>query len=273
MGRPCKIPPAVRAYIAEHVKGVSAEDLADMTNEEFGTSYTAGEIRSYKKKNGLRSGVNFGWRRFKRGVPEYITELTPGRTTKEVARLVNERFGEGTITPKQVLAFKKNHHLHSGLEGKFKKGSVPYIKGKKLEEVLTPEGLERSKTTRYKKGNIPWTRKPIGTISKARDGYLWIKYRESRGNKGRDGWMQLHRYIWQQHNGPIPDGHIVIFLDGNRENCDIRNLAAVSKAEHIEMTRSELRSGDPDLTATGIAVAKLITTTREKKKGAAKSSQ
>lgn len=259
-----KFPPEIQEYIKEHVKDISARDLADMVNEEFGTDYTGAQIRSYKKNNGLKSGKHYGWQRFPRGLPEYMQEIIPGRSSKKVAEMVNEKFGEGTINAEQVLRYKKNHHLHSGLSGQWPKGHPSPYKGMKQEDFISPEGIERSKATRFKKGNIPWTRKPVGTITRSKDGYLWIKFRENQDGTGRDGWEQLQRYIWRQHNGPIPEGSMVIFLDGNKENCDISNLAVVTKAEHIEMMRSGLRFEDADLTETGVTIAKLKVKTREK---------
>ena len=39
------------------------------------------------------------------------------------------------------------------------------------------------------------------------------------------------RYIWEQHNGPIPKGSVVSFKDGNKLNCDIDNLFLTTQEE------------------------------------------
>lgn len=41
----------------------------------------------------------------------------------------------------------------------------------------------------------------------------------------------LHRYTWEYFNGEIPKGHIVLFIDKNRNNCDISNLKCVHQSE------------------------------------------
>ena len=41
----------------------------------------------------------------------------------------------------------------------------------------------------------------------------------------------LSRLIWAQANGPIPPGHKVIYLDGNRFNVSPDNLACLSHAD------------------------------------------
>ena len=58
------------------------------------------------------------------------------------------------------------------------------------------------------------------------DGYLWIKVRTDEG-ANKKNWIQKHRYVWEQQNGEIPDGYKIVFLDGDKMNCDISNLDCV----------------------------------------------
>ena len=39
----------------------------------------------------------------------------------------------------------------------------------------------------------------------------------------------LHHVIWEQHNGPVPAGHTVRHIDGNRNNLDPANLYLATK--------------------------------------------
>ena len=41
-----------------------------------------------------------------------------------------------------------------------------------------------------------------------------------------------HVYIWEQHNGPVPDGHDIHHINHNKLDNRIENLACVSKIEH-----------------------------------------
>ena len=79
-------------------------------------------------------------------------------------------------------------------------------------------------------------------------------------------WRMKHRIVWEEHHGKIPDGQNVIFLDGNKLNTEIENLALVTNSEHLEMNRARLRSEDPECTKSGILVARLSVATDRRKK-------
>ena len=78
--------------------------------------------------------------------------------------------------------------------------------------------------------------KPIGTILADGEGFLRIKVREGRkgeayGFGNTKIWPLLNRHVWEQHYGPIPPGHAVVFRDRDRANCAIGNLELISRAE------------------------------------------
>ena len=70
-------------------------------------------------------------------------------------------------------------------------------------------------------------------------------------------WEFLHRAVWEEHNGPIPEDMAVSFKDSNRLNCDINNLMLITRGENAALTRMGLRSEDPDLTETGLNLIRL----------------
>jgi len=118
----------------------------------------------------------------------------------------------------------------------FKKGQTPANKG--LRRPGFAPG--RMQETQFKKGQRSgmaaknWV--PVGTILPDSDGYLRIKLREAVYGKEPTGWgnpgvwPQYHRYVWEQKNGPVPKGHVVVFKDGNRKNCTLENLELISRA-------------------------------------------
>lgn len=91
---------------------------------------------------------------------------------------------------------------------------------------------------------------PIGTVTKAK-GYWKIKVADEYG-KRNSNWMLLHHYNYIKAYGEIPKGKVVIFLDGNSDNCDASNLKAVPQAVNTLLMKKGLRSIEKTVTETGI---------------------
>lgn len=81
------------------------------------------------------------------------------------------------------------------------------------------------------KGNKPHTWVPIGTERISKDGYLERKVTDD--GKGPRDFEAVHRIIWKEANGPIPDGHVIVFKDTlpKHENITIDRLECISRGE------------------------------------------
>ena len=75
-----------------------------------------------------------------------------------------------------------------------------------------------------------------------------------------------HRKVWEDHHGSIPKGHSIVFLDGDKTNYDISNLACLSKNEIARMNQNHLFTSNADLTKSGIGLTKLTNKIREVEK-------
>lgn len=113
-----------------------------------------------------------------------------------------------------------------------KKGTPPPNKGKKQKEYMSKEAIERTKATRFQKGSIPPNAVPIGYERVDKEGYIYIKV------EGKRKLVLKHRYVWEQHFGPIPKGNNIQFKDGNRQNCDIENLYIISRSNQLKLENS-----------------------------------
>ena len=98
-----------------------------------------------------------------------------------------------------------------------------------------------------------------GSVSQKKDDYQYIKLEDGT-------WTQYHRYLWEQAHGPIPPGHMVTFLDGNIQNTDLSNLALISRTEQMHLMKDDLRFDNPELTKTGILIAKVKIAAGKKEK-------
>lgn len=93
---------------------------------------------------------------------------------------------------------------------------------------------------RVKRGTI-WRSDPPGKPPK-----LVIKITD--GHAGR---MSLSRYVYTWHNGPIPEGGVIIFLDGDSTNCHISNLYCGTPLLAYQICRNiHYKSHDPEITKT-----------------------
>ena len=63
--------------------------------------------------------------------------------------------------------------------------------------------------------------------------YLWnfVMGKTHTNNAEPNVWMKVHHIVWEAHNGPIPDGHVVVFRDGNTANIEIENLHCLPRGE------------------------------------------
>ncbi len=174
---------------------------------------------------------------------EYFVRVQKGRSAKEVAKAMNDQFGI-CLNAIQIKNYRKNHGLKSGLTGHFEKGRLPHNKGKKFPNMPPNSG-------QFKKGRKPPNWVPVGTIRYTTDGYPKRKIAEP------NVWEYCHRAEWEKHNGPIPSGHSVVFLNGDKTNWDISNLACLSKGEVARMNQDGLFASDADLTRVGIGYTKL----------------
>lgn len=60
-------------------------------------------------------------------------------------------------------------------------------------------------------------------------GYIFITLPDGQGT------VAEHRYIWEQANGPIPDGYVIHHRDNNPAHNDLTNLELMSRATHAAL--------------------------------------
>jgi len=114
-------------------------------------------------------------------------------------------------------------------------------------QFCSKEGIKGKRRTAFKNGHTPWNKgksychkgslKPNHKHTANKVGQ--VSTRTSRGRSVQyikysldSPPMALHRYLYLQLIGPIPDGHIVAFLDSDTMNTELSNLKAMSRQEH-----------------------------------------
>jgi hypothetical protein len=179
---------------------------------------------------------------------KYLIENAYGITRKELTDRFNVRFS----TDKSVLTIKSwcnNRKLYSGTEGKFKKNSNPWNKGKTGDAYTSHYGLEKIMNTCQKMHEANRTA-VIGEERIIR-GVPHIRMVTGRANR-YDIWKRKRLVVWESVHGAIPKGHCVVHLDGNRLNCDLSNLTCIPKQYMTLLSKNQWFAKNPIITETAI---------------------
>jgi len=150
-----------------------------------------------------------------------------GRTIKSIctkAFSLGLRKSEEYMAGQNSPGWKPGNNL--GRATQFKKGSTPHNKGKK--------GFDpgwRARAAQFKPGSKPHNWLPVGTDRINDAGYLERKVTDT-GHTCSD-WVGVHRLLWIEHYGQIPEGHYVVFINGDKTDLRIENLEAITKREQL----------------------------------------
>lgn len=156
-----------------------------------------------------------------------LREFYPHFTTAKVAQAVGRSVGQcyrkayllGLAKTERFLASEDAGRVRRGQQNpamratQFKKGQVSWNKG------LAFEAGGRSAETRFQPGRPAEESAnylPIGSHRLSKDGYLERKVTDDRSIVPARRWTAVHRLVWSEVNGPIPDGHVVVFKPSRR---------------------------------------------------------
>jgi hypothetical protein len=163
----------------------------------------------------------------------FVRVLYTEMTLQEVTAAFN-RYFRMNVSVKQIRAMTKNHKMKSGRTGRFVKGQCSWNKG--------VTGYMGPNATSFKKGNRPKNWTPIGTERyETKDRYIKVKVAEP------NVWKFKHRLEWEKHHGPVPKGYVIVLKDGDRENCDIDNLACISRGVLAQYNKRRGHELPPEL--------------------------
>lgn len=198
--------------------------------------------------------------------PERIEQLIclyPDNTAEVVGEIMGLRLSQvynkaAGLRLTKSEAFKTSDRSGRVLKGKqdpvmaatqFKPGHRTWNSGKKGWQAVG-----RSAETQFKKGRKPEENanyQPIGSLRTSKDGYLERKVSDDTSIYPARRWVALHRLVWEAANGPIPEGHIVVFKPGTAttypEQITLDKLDCITRGEN--MRRNSFRTRNPELAA------------------------
>jgi HNH endonuclease len=251
-------------YLRTASQVLTVRELTDQYYFEFGQDKKESQIRSTLKRNKIKYGRNV---KFPPGFTlvytdeqvAFIKEKYPVMGMSQLHVEFNTLF-KTDKTETQLKSFVTRHKIPSGRTGLFEKGHDSWNKNTR--------GLTSANKTSFKKGTVPPNIKPFGHERiNAKDGYVLIKVDMTNPHTGFRGHYRLkHHVIWEEHNGPIPKGMIIRFVDGDKLNCVIANLEMVSHAEHLHLNRNGYSDTPEELKPAVKAIVQLSIKAREMEK-------
>lgn len=128
-----------------------------------------------------------------------------------------------------LRALCKRKGWHNGRDTRFTKG---HDQSPNKGKPMPPEIRAKVAPTMFKKGQRPRSWRGAGheAIDK-RQGYVWMIVDETNPYTGAPTRrVQKHRWLWEKANGPVPAGHALKCLDGNKLNTDPSNWLAVPRS-------------------------------------------
>lgn len=170
-------------------------------------------------------------------------ELYREHNLRICAEKLNEEF-QLDLSIGQLKAATGNHKIRSGRNGFFPKGNTPWNKGKAYDNP-------GSRATQFKKGNRPKTYLPVGSEVVRTDGYLAVKVADP--NK----WRLKHHLVWEAANGPVPRGHVILFLNQDKTDVRLENLTMIKRSRLAVVNQFGLLSQSAELTQSGLLVAEV----------------
>lgn len=156
---------------------------------------------------------------------QYLREHYADTLTVDIAATLG-------VTPKRVWAKANALGLHKSLEliramarartgpdhpnmaYLWAAGRTPWNKGIPGSTGHHPN----TRAAHFRPGNRPQTWVPVGS-TRIKDGILEIKYSDATGPYTRR-WVFYGRHLWEQANGPVPKGHLVVFRPGRADQQD-----------------------------------------------------
>jgi len=154
---------------------------------------------------------------------QYICEQCGGGFTRD-------KSGARPIRFCSQACYHNWRKAHNITGGQFKKGNIPWTKGRK--------GIHLSPDTEFKPGHNSKRKAPVGTVR------VRTRKRDQRPRAfvkvAQPGtWKLRCRCVWERAYGPLPTGLVIHHLDRNTLNDNLTNLAAVSRAAHMKEHRDE----------------------------------
>ena len=232
-------------------------EIVEQFNSHFGVQKSSSALHSFFGNHGIErvrqppKGKGTGTASiYTPDRVEWLRENYPVMETLKLAEAFNSRFGT-TLGPIAIKAALGRFGIQSGRDGRIKKDSVSWNKGKK--------GYMGANATSFKKGQLPHNHQPLWSERIcSKDGYIYISVPEPNPYTGfSTRYVQKHVWIWTQINGPVPKDHAIIFVDSDIYNLDLENLLCIHRNVLLNLNLRDYKNQPAELKPSILALAQL----------------
>lgn len=185
---------------------------------------------------------------------EYVRRSFPDTRTDILAKVLGVEYHQVTRLAKKMGLEKSEAFYKSsesgrldgvkGSSNRFQKGHIPANKGIKQPGRVLPTSFTPGRPAHEAHNYVP-----IGTEKLSKDGYLMRKVTDDPSLKPVRRWEFVHRLVWAEANGPIPEGHAVCFKQGQktavREEITPDKLELLTYAQRMQ--RQTIHNYPPEL--------------------------
>jgi hypothetical protein len=185
-------------------------------------------------------------------------EANAARPRAEAHAEFIERFGRADVSAANYKALCTRRGWKTGRTGHFLAGHPPMNEGCKMPYSAG------SAATRFRQGQEPHNTRWLGHERVSVDGYVEISVAKPNPHTGYPrSYVLKHLWLWEQANGPVPEGHCLKSRDGDRLNTDPANWMLIPRALLPRLNGGRARKrptydeAHPDLKPTVLAVARL----------------
>lgn len=193
------------------------KELAKDFESKFGISMNTDTLRCYcSKKLGLRKG-------HQRNAGTYNSIYT-----KEMCDWLIDNINKTDSRKELTDKFNAQFNMNVSVNGIIQKC---FVLGARYDKKHC-DNLLKQNTIKAKL--LADLKKPIGSELESK-GYTFIKL-------GNCKYVLKQRYLYEKAYGKIPNGCYVVFLDGNKKNFDLKNLACVSMNQRMNYNRLSVES-------------------------------
>lgn len=179
----------------------------------------------------------------------------PHERTADIARDLNRSagavFGEAFSmglhkTPEFMRTIHCAQLKQAGIGHRFHAAQTPWNKGIPGSTGNHPN----TQRTQFKAGRRPEEARnyrPIGSLRIGKDGLLQRKITDDQSIYPSQRWRSVHRIVWEEVNGDVPRGHVVVFKPGmDTTDPELITIDRVELITRAELMRRNTRHNLPE---------------------------